>query len=195
MRSMAARIHASPLWQRRRLPALALLLIAVAFASVACSATPPPRWQEGGAPLLIAPARWDRANGDHIEIKANGQVLDNGDPVLFIDRAGRVTDESYEPVAILLPDGYVAGTDNRLLGRVGVTNAAPPGSATAWFSILPNGQVMRFDADGDRENAGVWHGCSGPLMRTCTLVTHILLVQSYANRPNPTVGVGIGIGF
>ena len=144
---------------------------------------------------MIAPALWNRANGDKVEIKANGQVLENGDLVLFVDRAGRVTDENYDPVAVLLPDGYVAGTDNRLLGRVGLTNAAPPGSATAWVSILPNGQVVRYNTDGDRENGGVWRGCNGPQMRTCTLITHILLVQSYASRPQPSVGVGIGIGF
>lgn len=174
--------------------ALVLMLATLALLT-GCSATPPPRWQEGGAPLLIAPARWDRSDGDTVEIKPNGQVLENGDPVLFIDRAGRVTDNDYEPVAILLPDGYVAGTDNRLLGRVGVTNAAPPGSATAWLAILPNGQVVKYNEDGDRENAGVWRGCRGAQMRTCTLVTHILLVQSYVNHPNPSVGVGIGIGF
>ena len=174
--------------------ALGLLLATLAMIT-GCSVTPPPRWQQGGAPLVIAPARWDRAGGDSVEIKANGQVFEGGDRVLLVDRAGRVVDSDNEPVAILLPDGYVAGTDNRLLGRVGVTNAAPPGSATAWVAIMPNGQVVRFDADGDRENAGVWHGCNGPQMRTCTLVTHILLVRSYANRPTPTVGVGIGIGF
>lgn len=194
MPSMAARKRVS-LWRQHRLLALCVLLTAAAFVTLGCSATPPPRWQAGGAPLVIAPAHWDRANGDSIDIKANGQVLENGDQVLFVDRAGRVTDENYDPVAILLPDGYVAGTDNRSLGRVGVTNAAPPGSATAWLSILPNGQVVRFNADGDRENGGVWHGCNGPQMRTCTLVTHILLVQSYANRPTPSVGIGIGIGL
>lgn len=175
--------------------ALALFVVALAAVATGCSATPPARWQQGGAPLLIAPAIWNRANGDKVEIKANGQVLENGDMVLFVDRAGRVTDKNYDPVAVLLPDGYVAGTDNRLLGRVGVTNAAPPGSATAWVSILPNGQVVRYNTDGDRENGGVWHGCIGPQMRTCTLITHILLVQSYASRPQPSVGIGIGIGF
>ena len=191
---MADRVPA-PLRSRRRTLALFALMVAAALVGVGCSATPPPRWQTGGAPLVIAPAHWDRANGDKIDIKANGQVFENGDPVLFVDRAGRVTDENYDPVAILLPDGYVAGTDNRLLGRVGMTNAAPPGSATAWLSILPNGQVVRFSTDGDRENGGVWRGCNGPQMRTCTLVTHILLVQSYASRPTPSVGIGIGVGF
>jgi hypothetical protein len=164
---------------------------------VACGSTPPARWAEGGAPLVVAPARWDRGDSDPIEILANGQVLEDGDPILLVDRAGRVVDEDNEPVAILLPDGHVAGPDNRLLGRVGLGNAAPPDAVEAWISILPNGQVVYFDSDGDRSNGGVWRGCNGPQMRTCTLVTHIIAVQRYmrARQSGVSVGVGIGVGF
>jgi hypothetical protein len=167
-------------------------------ALLSCSSTPPVRWAEGGAPLVIGPARWDRPDDDPVEILANGQVLEDGDPVLLIDRAGRVVDEDNEPVAILLPDGYLAGPDNLLMGRVGVSNAAPPDSAAAWLAILPNGQVLRFDSDGDREGDGVWRGCEGPKRRTCTLVTHVLAMRHY-RRHHPhspvTFGVGVGVGF
>jgi hypothetical protein len=169
-------------------------VLALAVLSQGCTPTPPARWEEGGAPLLIAPARWDRPDDDPIEILANGKVLDDGDLLFVVDRAGRVTDEDYEPVAVLLPDGHVAGTDNRLLGRVGLANAAPPGSAAAWLAILPNGQVIHFDEEGEREDAGVWHGCEGPQKRTCTLVTHVLWVQRWLRHPRSGVSVGVGVG-
>jgi hypothetical protein len=172
-----------------------LAVLSTLFALSGCAPSPPPRWEAGGAPLVIAPARWDRPDHDAIQIRANGDVYRAGDFIMKVDRVGRVVDDSYDPLAILLPRGRVIGTDDRALGRVGFENAALPGSPTAWFSILPNGQVIRFNQDGDRVPDGVWRGCSGPQMRTCALVTHILLVREYVNRPTTSVGVGIGIGF
>jgi hypothetical protein len=171
-----------------KLIALSGLLAVIA----ACTPKPPPRWQEGGAPLVIPHARWDRGK-DSIEITPDGKVLDDGDLIMVVDRAGRLVDEDYEPIAILLPDGHVSGTDNRLLGRVGHANAALPGSSTAWLAILPNGQAIGFDEDGERRNAGVWHGCSGPALRTCTYVMHVILARQYLSRPRSGVGVGIGV--
>jgi hypothetical protein len=146
---------------------------------------------------VLADARWDRGSDDVIEIKANGQVLEDGDLLYVIDRVGRVTDEDYEPVAVLLPDGHLAGPENRLLGRIGIANAAPPDGAAAWLAILPNGQVVYFDDEGERSNGGVWYGCRGPQQRTCTLVTHLLALRNYSSRQNGgvSVGVGIGVGF
>src|SRR5688572_13404502 len=137
-------------------------LTLLSLASFGCTPKEPPRWAEGGAPLVIAPARWDRADDDTIEILQNGQVVEDGDPIFLVDRAGRIVDEDNEPVAILLPDGHIAGTENRLLGRVGVSNAAPPNGAAAWLAVLPNGQVMYFDEDGERSTDGAWRGCNGP---------------------------------
>ena len=159
----------------------------------ACTPKPPVHWESGGAPLLIPNARWDRPGDDSIEIRADGKVLEDGDVIFVVDRAGRIVDEDHEPVALLMQDGHVAGTDNRLLGRVGHANAAPPGSAAAWLAILPNGQAMTFDEEGEREAAGVWYGCDGPAKRTCTYVMHTILVQHYLNRPRSGVGVGVGV--
>jgi hypothetical protein len=171
-------------------------LAAAALASaLGCTPNPPPRWAEGGAPLIVTPARWERGDEDTIEILPNGQVTEDGDPVMMVDRAGRVVDTENEPLAILLPDGHVAGTDNRLLGRVGVANAAPPGSASAWLAVMPNGQVVYFDEDGERSNGGVWRGCSGPQMRTCTLISHVIAMRRYVDRSRGGVGVGVGIGI
>jgi hypothetical protein len=171
----------------RRLVGLALALL------TACAASPPPHWEQGGAPLALGPARWNRPDSDSIEILPDGTVLEDGSPLLVVDRAGRIVDDDHEPVAIVLPDGQIAGTDRRYLGRIGVTNASPPWSGTAWLSILPNGQVVAYTPEGERESLGVWSGCAGPLLRTCTLVTHLVLVRRYQRAPRS--GVGIGIGF
>ena len=56
----------------------------------ACSPEAPARWVEGGAALVIAPARWDRGDDDVVEIRADGQVLEDGEFLLLVDRAGRV---------------------------------------------------------------------------------------------------------
>jgi hypothetical protein len=174
-----------------------LAAVLLALVGVGCSSTPPPRWQEGGAPLLVSAARWERPRGGPIEISPDGHVTRDGKPYLYVDRAGRVADRRNEPVAILLPDGFVAGTDDRLLGRVGVANASPPHRASAWLSVQPDGRVVYFDDDGDRSDAGVWQGCAGPALRTCTLVTHIVRMEryrAYRDGPGPRFGVGVGIG-
>ena len=174
-----------------------LASLVLGFSGSGCAPSQPPRWAEGGAPLVIAPARWDRGDDDTIEILQNGQVLEDGDKIFLIDRAGRIVDDDNEPVAILLPDGFVAGTDNRLLGRVGVANAAPPNAAAAWLAVMPNGQVMYFDEEGERSSDGAWRGCNGPQLRTCTLITHVIALRRYAQRSQGgvTFGVGIGVGL
>lgn len=165
--------------------------------AAACAPSPPPRWEAGGAPLLVRPARWESSDDDPIEITEDGRVLDDGDLWLLIDRVGRVADDDGEPLAVLFPDGHLAGEDNRLLGRVGVTNGAPPGGAAAWFTIRRDGQVVRFDWDGEPSDAGRWIGCDGPQLRTCALVTQLAFLQRY-HRPSGSgvrIGIGVGVGF
>ncbi len=171
-----------------------LALGSVMLVATACSSPPPPLWAEGGAPLVIGPARWTVGDEAVIELTADGKVYEDGEFVYLVDRAGRVVDEDYEPVLILLPDGHVAGPNQQALGRVGMANAAPPGSATAWLSLLPNGQVLYFDPDGERSNGGVWQGCEGPELRTCTLITHVFALRNYVRRRRGGVFVGVGIG-
>ncbi|HEY8945111.1 MAG TPA: hypothetical protein VIM73_12655 [Polyangiaceae bacterium] len=161
--------------------------------TAACTPREPPSWPEGGAPLAIGAARWDRVGEDVIEIRPDGRVLEDGDLVFVVDRVGRVADADYEPFAILLPDGRVVGTDDRWFGHVGVTNAAPPWSGNAWLAVLPDGTVTFFDSDGAREAAGHWQGCAGVTHRTCTLVSHLIALRDY--RPAPETGVGIGVGI
>jgi hypothetical protein len=171
------------------------LLGVVAAALAGCAPTPPPRWAQGGAVLAFPMARWERTDGDVVEIRRDGHVLENGSLLFVVDRVGRVVDEDYEPLALLFPDGRLAGSDDRALGHVGVANAAPPDRHQAWLSVAPDGGVVYYDEDGERESGGRWTGCAGPAQRTCTLVTHLVAVRNYARRATPGVGVGIGIGI
>ena len=172
-------------------------LVFGALLGVSCAPAEPPSWPEGGAPLAILPARWQRGDADAIEIRADGAVIEDGSVLFVVDRAGRIVDEDYEPLAILLPDGRVVSNDRRLLGQIGVTNAAPPWMSFAWLSVQPDGAVTVFDEQGDRQLAGRWSGCQAAALRTCTLVSHLVFLRDF--RPPPAVsfgiGVGVGIGF
>jgi hypothetical protein len=191
-RGLQSRCYASAV-QPRVLPLFVRLFCCWlgAGALLACAPKEPPRWAQGGAPLAFAPAHWDR-DGDDVELRANGQVLIDGDLEFVIDRVGRVANDDYEPYAVLLPDGQLAGTDNTSLGRVGISNASPPGAVEAWLAVMPDGRVTYFDLDGERSSGGVWRGCSGVAQRTCTLVTQLVALRSY--RPSSGVGIGIGVG-
>ena len=175
--------------------ALAVLLACAA----GCSPGVPPRWAEGGAPLRIATAHWERPDDDAVEITADGRVLEGGHLRFVVDRVGRVTDHDYEAFAVLLPDGHVAGTDGRPLGYVGLNNASPPYSDQAWLSLQSDGRVVFFEASGEHSVHGKWSGCDGPTRRTCTLVTQILAMRNYRVLPDTGVtfgvGVGMGVGF
>lgn len=166
---------------------------------VSCAPSSPPRWAEGGAPLVILPARWDRPDDDPVEIRADGRVFEGGRLRFVVDRVGRITDDDYDAFAVLEPDGHVIGTDERPLGYVGLSNAAPPFSEHAWLSLQSSGAVVFFEPNGDRSLHGKWSGCEGPNRRTCTLVTQIFVMRNYRLVPNSGVsfgvGVGVGVGF
>jgi len=170
-----------------------LLLGFTALSLLGCAPSQPPRWAEGGAPLALAAARWDRGSAGAVELRADGHVYVDGDLTFVIDRVGRVTDDDYDAFAVLLPDGQLVGTDNTALGRVGTTNASPPGGLEAWLAVLPDGRVTYFDSDGERTSGGVWRGCSGAVLRTCTLVTQLVALESNY-RPRSGVGIGVGVG-
>jgi hypothetical protein len=169
----------------------------LALFATACTPSVPPRWAEGGAPLLILPAHWERPDDDSIEIQPNGRVLEGGHLRFVIDRVGRATDGDYEPLAVLLPDGRLVGTDNTPLGYVGLNNASPPAGPQAWLSLAPDGRVLFYEPNGDRSSHGAWTGCDGPARRTCTLVTQLIAVRNYRVVPTSgvTFGVGVGVGF
>lgn len=167
--------------------------------SFGCAPSAPAQWAEGGAPLVITPARWDRPDEAPIQIQADGRVLEGGRLRFVLDRIGRVTDDDYDAFAVLLPDGHVVGTDDRALGYVGVNNASPPFADQAWLSLQPDGTVIFYEANGDRLPEGKWTGCNGAGRRACTLVTQILVMRNFHSTSNSGVsfgvGVGVGIGF
>jgi hypothetical protein len=179
--------RSSSLWGAR-----AALLSLLATLTSGCGPKNPPRWAEGGAPLAFGHARWDR-DGDAVELLPDGKVLIDGDLTYVLDPVGRVVNDDYDPYAVLLADGQLAGLDNTSLGRVGVTNASPPGAVEAWLSVGPDGRVTYYDSDGERSNGGMWRGCGGPVLRTCTLIAQLIALQSYRG-PNSGVGIGIGVG-
>lgn len=179
------------------LPARVLAMGLATALAMGCSATPPPNWAQGGAAVEIPRARW--ARGDlTVDVMSDGRVLLNGEHELTIDRAGRVFDPEAEPIALLEPDGRVIGADEMHLGVVGSDHASLPGHATAWLSVLPTGEVVRYDEDGERYGFGVWTGCTeAPRARqVCTLISHLLGMRTRAaERPSGvTIGVGVGVG-
>lgn len=169
-----------------------LWLIPVALSLSACGSKPPPRWAEGGAPLEIPRAHWQRA-GQSVDLLEDGRVFVDGVHRLSMDRAGRVFEPDGEPIAVLQPDGVLAGRDGRVMGRIGTTNAALPGVVTAWLSVGPQGEVVRFEDDGERVADGIWTGC-GRAVRACTLTSHIVGLGELREKPRVTFGIGIGVG-
>jgi hypothetical protein len=175
---------------------LSLLVLALSlFGIVACSSKPPAAWASGGARLALGNAIW-KLGEDDVTMDRGGRVSMAGDTQFSIDVAGRVYDDDGDPAAVLLPDGNVVGNDNVHLGRVGVTNASPPGAETAWLTLSPGGDVILFDSDGERHSGGRWTGCTGAVLRTCTLVTHLaLLSRATAEQNRTSVGLGVGVGI
>lgn len=175
-----------------------MLRAALAFVCVSligCSSTPPPRWDAGGARLMVARAYWERGEQDLIEIRADGSVYEGDDLVFVIDTVGRIVDENYEPFALLYQDGLLLGPDVMQFGRVGLHNASPPERQHAWVTVAPEGRVTFFDEDGEQHFGGVWRGCGGPMARTCTLVTHAFMLRVFLARRHsgPSLGIGIGV--
>jgi len=167
--------------------------LAAVLLATACSTKPPLNWQTGGARVDLTGARWNRGDSS-VEIRPDGKVVVDNDAVIGLDSAGRVFETDGDPVAVLQPDGTLVGTDNHGLGFVGPTSASLPGSEHAWFTIGPRGEVVRYDSDGDRSPDGVWEGCRGANLRTCSLVTHVILLREVQRRPRVGIGFGVGIG-
>lgn len=167
--------------------------IAAILVLAGCSATPPPRWAEGGAALEIQRAHWQR-RGESVDLLEDGRVFVGGEHLFSVDRAGRVFEPDGEPMGVLQPDGLLIGRGDRALGHIGMANAALPGVQTAWLTLGPEGEVIRYADDGERLSDGIWTGC-GRALRACTLTTHIVALEEVRRRPRVSVGIGIGVGF
>jgi hypothetical protein len=142
--------------------------------------------------LQLGDAQWTRED-EVIELKSDGSVIEDDDVLFRVDRVGRVYEEDGDPMGILLPTGDLVGENNVSLGEVGAVSAAPPGAAFAWLSLARDGSVIRYSEDGDRVADGQWAGCRGPVLPTCTLVTHVVAYREWKRRPRMSVGVGVMI--
>jgi hypothetical protein len=120
--------------------------------------------------------------GEVIQLTRDGRVLMDDEELMAIDAAGRVYDADRDPLALLEKDGQLTGTDGEYLGRVGFRNAAPPWAKVAWLHVSRDGTVVAFGADDEPVYLGRWQGCDGPTLRTCTLVTHVLVLDSLRRR-------------
>jgi hypothetical protein len=186
------------------------LLLAASFGLLSCSSTPPADWARGGAIVDIPYARWVRGDVT-VDIQPDGKIFIDKDHTYTIDRAGRLYDIDQQPVALLEPDGSIVGPGNTPLGQVGSLYAARPGEATAWLTVTPAGEVIRYDQEGERITMGAWVGqCarSASAHEVCVFISHLLgtkFVEEQRRRPGqpsyvpgvgftPGAGVGIGIG-
>jgi hypothetical protein len=163
-----------------------------------CSASPPARWAEAGASLRSADATWVQPEGDVVKLTRDGRVLADDDEVFAIDGAGHVFDSDRAPLAMLERDGRLKGTDNERLGRVGWRNASPPWTKVAWLHIAPDGTVVVFGVENEPVYLGRWQGCDGPVLRTCTLVTHLVVLDTLRRRmqvQEPPMMLGVGVWY
>jgi hypothetical protein len=144
--------------------------------------------------LVLNTAYWEREDDPVIHLTPGGEVYQGEDLAFVIDRVGRVTTGDYEPFAILTEDGRLLGTGRTGYGRVGLSNASPPGGQHAWLSVGADGRVVYFDSDGERHPGGAWRGCGGYVARSCTLVTHLFLVRTLNTRERRTPFMGPSFG-
>lgn len=184
------------------------LVVAAALASACSSAKLPSHWPTGGARLDLVQAQWTYGK-DPVEIKSRvdwAEVKIDGDTELVLDRVGRVYDKHRSPIGVLESDGRFVGMDEELLGVVGSSYAALPGKANAWIAFNPNGQIVKYEADGTPKVEGQWVGCHVTpfAQQACLLIAYTLFyrdegremlererTQSGAMMPAPGLGLGV----
>lgn len=155
--------------------------------STGCSQTPPPKWAQGGVPLELQPAVWERQT-EFVQVQKNGYVILNDRLVFILDRNGRVHDAIGDPYAVLEPGNRLSGNNNWNLGTVTMNTATPVSGLPPWITIFPSGKVIRKDFEGYSFEDGYWSGCNGPMIRTCTLVTHLILLYEHIYKQQQTDG-------
>jgi hypothetical protein len=157
---------------------LVLVVGSVVLASAACANGPSPRWQTGGAAIPVDAAYLARSSST-IELRPSGDVMQDDTLLFRVDRQGRVSDAEGRPVAVLGADGWlVAESDGAPLGFIR-PGSASNASQTEWIRILPTGEAS---VAGTR--LGKWDYCTGAMLRTCTLVTHVIAARELDQRPD-----------
>lgn len=148
--------------------------VALVMLGISCSSTPAPRWQTGGARIALGSAIWKHGD-DEVELKPTGDVVAGDEVILRIDAAGRISDAERNPVAVLMPDGRLVSPRDEPLGWVGAGVAYGKERDHPSVAIYPGGGVVAYEEQG-ATGRGYWLYCDGPLLWTCTLVTHVVEV-------------------
>lgn len=157
-------------------------LWAAGLFALACAGSPSARWRQGGAAIPIESAYWSRPDST-IELRPSGEVIEDEKLLFRIDRAGRVSDAVGEPVAVLAPDGWLMAEDDAPLGFIGWGASFRANRETPSVRVLPSGHALvAVGAEGWRD-AGRFTYCEGAMLRTCTLVAHVVAARDAAQRP------------
>jgi hypothetical protein len=117
------------------------------------------------------------------------------DTLLFrIDRAGRLSDAAGKPVAVLVTDGNLVAEDDSLVGWIGAGSSFLADRKTPSVRLLPSGDASFTLSQGAWQSAGRWEYCQGAMLRTCTLVMHVIaardrqLIASGKTRSGASLG-------
>jgi hypothetical protein len=139
----------------------------------ACASGPSPRWQQGGAPIQVDSAYFSRSQST-IELRPSGEVIEDATLLFRVDRAGRVSEADGRPVAVLREDGWLVSEDDTVIGWIGPGRSLQADRRTESVRVLPTG-----DAWISGHAAGRWDYCAGAMLRTCTLITHVIAAREY----------------
>jgi hypothetical protein len=156
-------------------------LVALAASAFACASSSP-RWQQGGAPTRLDAAYWSRQKST-IELRPSGEIIEDDTLLFRLDRSGRVSDAQGEPVAVLQSDGWLVAEDDTPLGFIGPGASFRADQSTPTVRVLPSGDAVIIDRAGRWLPAGRWDYCQGSMLRTCTLVTHVVAARDAAREP------------
>lgn len=167
----------------------ALVALLVAGLAGCAGDKPPARWAEGGAPLHLVAAQW-QFKGDPVDVRSRGdyaEVLVDGNVEWVIDRVGRLYDQNQRPVAVLDAEGRLVMAKDQLMGVVGSQFATKPGRGSAWLSLTPEGDVVKYGVDGRQELSGRWVGCNVSVYarQACLLVSYVILYDDEGDDTGP----------
>jgi hypothetical protein len=94
-----------------------------------------------------------------------------------------VSDAEGEPVAVLGRDGWLVAEDDTPLGFIGWGASFRADRETPSVRVAPSGHALVAIGSGGWRPAGRFTYCEGPMLRTCTLVAHVVAARDAAQQP------------